>query len=249
MSDSLRHLKSNRKTSKRRRWAFGPRRYWPSTIHQKAVEIAHIRLAILKARHSELLKIVKPKAKTEVTLEFLQLLNSGLFIPEGTAFKLKHLGRATLYNWEKAYRESGFRALLPRYKWKPGSGATLVPINLTWNPKEIKIPGPPKRHAKDDILFWIRQQWQDPPLECPIRLAIFYSMPIRKRTKMPRRMKMLNGKISHTGKPYLDFLNSHIMDCLAGIVFYDHSQVVTFHSEKVYRWEPQTLILIRPLSG
>jgi len=250
MSNSLRHLKSNRKTSKRRRWAFGPRRYWPSTIHQKSVEIAHIRLAILNAWQRELKKIEKSKTKTQATVEFLQLLNSGLFIPEGTASKFfKHVGRSSLCGWEKAYRESGFRALLPRYKWKPGSGATLVPINLTWNLKEIKIPGPPKRHEKDDILFWIRQYWQDPPLECPIQLGIFYSMPIRKGTKMPRRMKMLNHKISHTGKPYLDFLNSHIMDCLAGIVFHDHSQVVLFHSEKTFAWWPKTLIVIRPLSG
>jgi len=249
MSDSLRHFKPNRKTSKRRRWAFGPRRYWPPTIHQKSVEIAHIRLAILQAWHCELKKIEKPKTKTHVTLEFLQLLNSGVFIPEGTAFKLKHVSRATLYNWGKAYREGGFRALLPLFKWKSGSGAALIPIKPIPTLKEIKIPGPPKRHAKDDILSWIRQCWQDPPLECPVQIAIFYSIPIRKKIKMPRRMKMFRRKIFHTGKPHLDALNAFIMDCLLGIVFYNHSQVVLFHSEKNLSWWPQTRIVIRALSG
>jgi len=236
-------------TTKKRRWTFGLRKYSTRYLHSRAEEIAHIRLAILKAWDRELKKIEKPKTKTHATLEFLQLLNSGLLIPEGMAFKLKHVSRATLYNWDKAFREGGFRALQPLFKWKPRSGAALIPIKPISSLKEIKIPGPPKRHAKDDALSWIREYWQDLPLECPVQIAIFYSMPIRKGTKMRRRMKMLNREISHTGKPYLDFLNSYIMDCLSGIVFHDHRQVLLFHSEKNYAWWPQTLIVIRPLSG
>jgi Holliday junction resolvase RusA-like endonuclease len=182
-------------------------------------------------------------------MDFLQFLNSGLFLPEGIVFKLKHVGRTTLYNWNKARREGGLRALVPRYKWKPGSGAVLVPINLTSTLKKIRIAGIPKRRARYDILPCIRHQWKGRPLECPIQIAIYYSMPIRKGTKMGRRIRMVNRRISHIGNPYLDALNAFIMDCLVGIVFYDHSQIVLFHSEKNYAWWPQTLIVIRPLSG
>jgi Holliday junction resolvase RusA-like endonuclease len=231
----------------RRRWTFGPRKYTTRYLHPKAQEIAHIRLAILKAWDHELKKIEKPKTKTHATLEFLQLLNSGLLMPEGIDFKLKHVSRATLYNWDKARREGGFRALQPLFKWKSGPGAPLVPIKPILTLREIKIPGPPNRYSKDNALFWIREYWQDPPLECPVQIAIFYSMPVPKGTKKGRRMKMYNHKISHTGKPYLDALNVFIMECLTGIVFYDHKQVVLFHSEKSFSGGPQIRIMVRTL--
>jgi Holliday junction resolvase RusA-like endonuclease len=213
------------------------------------MEIAHARLAILKAWHGERSKIEELKTKTQATVEFLGLLNSGMLLPEGIIFKLKHLGRASLYNWDKSWRQGGLRALAPRYAWKPGSGAAIIPIKLISNLKRIKIPGTPRRRARYDILPEIRKQWKGPPLEGPIQIAIFYSMPIRKGTKMGRIIRMRNHKISHTGKPYLDELNAFMMDCLVGIVFYDHSQVVLLNSEKSFAWWPKTVIVIRPLSG
>jgi Holliday junction resolvase RusA-like endonuclease len=237
----------------RRRWVFRRRKDKRGYIHPRAEEIAHIRLAILRTWRCELSKIEKPKTKTQVTIEFLELLNSGMLVPEGIIFKPRHVGRSSLYYWDKAYRQGGLKALAPRFKWKPGSKAALVPINLgsnlTSSLKKIKIPGTPGRRAKSDILSAIREQWKGRPIGGPIQIAIFYSMPIRKGTKMRRRMRMLYRKISHMGKPDLDRLNNFIMECLVGIVFCDHSQVVLFHSEKSFGWFPQTLIVIRALSG
>ena len=61
-------------------------------------------------------------------------------------------------------------------------------------------------------------------------------------------MKMLRGQISHTGKPSLDALIAFTLDCLKGLVFKDHHQIIRFHAEKEYRWNPETRIFVRALS-
>jgi len=208
---------------------------------------AYDRLAILRAYHRRLSKPRKPGTKTKVMRDFLDDLNSKALSPEGATGPIPHIHRSTLYNWCKFYRDGRLPALVPRYQIKSSTGRpTFRPLK---RPIEMKFPGRPRRNGKAAFLARIKRRWKNPPLECPIRLSIFYSMPIPKGTKMPRRMWMLEHRISHTGKPNLDVLNAFLMDCLRGIIFRDHSQIVQFHSEKKFEWWPQIRILIKPFPG
>jgi hypothetical protein len=179
--------------------------------------------------------------------DFLADLNSAALWPEGATGPIPHIERSTLYGWIELYRNGRFPALIPRYQIKSSTGRpTFRPLK---RPIELKFPGPPRRNGKTKFLVRIKRRWKNPPLECPIGLSIFYSLPIPKKTKMPRRMKMLKGKISHTGKPNLNSLDCFIVNCLCGTVFRNPSQIVLRHSEKQFSWWPQTRILIKPLLG
>jgi Holliday junction resolvase RusA-like endonuclease len=231
---------------RKKRWRFAQARKSYSPAHPRNEAIARFRLVILNEWHPWLEKREKGKTKAEATFEFLSLVNSNLALKE---LKLKHVSRASLYGWEKKYREGGLSALAPRYGWKPESTAPDVPKNLTSKLTTIQIPGPPKAIGKDETLFWIRHYWQNPPLQCPIEITVLFSMPVRRKTKMRTRIKMCCRKISHTRTPYLDSLTVFIMGCLFGEVFLDHRQVVSIQVKKWYSSWPQTLIVVRALSG
>lgn len=214
-------------------------------VNPKLKEIALYRLAVLRGWQGRLSKPRKPKSKNEVTREFLEELNSGILWPnpDGVAKPVQHIGRATLYNWQNACRKGGFAALVPRYKVKDSSGKAIYqPLRV---PFEMKFPGSPKRNGKKFFLERLKRRWKRPPLEGPILLTIFFDMPVPKGTRMTRRMKMLKHKIAHTAKPNIDALQAFIIDCLTGIVFRHHSQIIEIHSRKEYRWWPQIKILIR----
>lgn len=236
------------RTSGRRPWIAEPKKNNRvlAGIESRLKAKAYTRLAILRACHRKLSKPRRPKTKTELMRSFLADLNSGILWPDGALIPIPHVARSTLYSWDKIYRNGGLLALVPRYKTKlTTERTTFLPLA---KPIEMKFPGPPRRSGKVKFLARVKRRWKNPPLDCPIRLSIFYSMPIPKGTKMRRGMKILKRQILHTIKPNLDTLDAFIVDCLTGIVFRDYSQIVQFHSEKAYEWWPQTRILIKALS-
>ncbi|MFB3887622.1 MAG: RusA family crossover junction endodeoxyribonuclease [Thermodesulfobacteriota bacterium] len=188
------------------------------------------------------------KNRTEIQRKFLEDFNAGILRPEG--FSIRHVSRSSLLNWLKCYENGKIAALVDRYtghKKDASSGrARYKPLS---NPVEMKFPGPPKGRGKADFVKRVGRRWRYLPVECPISLAIFYQMPIPKKTRMPRRMKMLKHKIAHTGRPNMDDLNAFIVDCMAGIVFRNHSQIVELYSKKEYAWWGQTRVFVRPLKG
>jgi Holliday junction resolvase RusA-like endonuclease len=235
---------------KRRLWTFRHRRQKSRIVdarnfHPHAQRIAHFRLSVLKTYHKKISK--RERSKGEIFAEIIALYNAGLILPDVFRGKPKYLSRSAIYNWDKLYKDGGFLALIPKYRWKPRPGAAVIPIRPFSRIKKIVIPGPPRRRAKYEFLPQLSLQWKGPPLVCPIHLAIFYGIGIRKGTKMRRRMKMLKDQISHVGIPNLDSLNSFLVDCMAGIVFKDHSQIVEFYCLKKYMWCPKTIIYIRAL--
>jgi Holliday junction resolvase RusA-like endonuclease len=178
---------------------------------------------------------------------FLLDFNSGVLSPDEATKFISHVGRATVYNWDKRHRHGGILALVPRYTTKSLAGRTIFwPLK---HPFEIKLSGRPVRNGKVNFRARLKRHWKHHPLEGPISLGIFYSMPIPRGTKMQRRMKMLKHRISHIGKPNLDVLNAFVVDCLMGIVFKSHCQIINFHSEKRYAWWPEIKVLIRQLKG
>lgn len=216
-------------------------------IDPRFKQVAYDRLAILREYHRRLSNPGRCKTKTEVMRNFLTDANAGMLWPEGSEKSVSHVSRSTLYSWRNLYKTGRLLALVPRYTGNP---STKTPIfRPAARPFEMKFSGSPKRNGKADFIARIKRRWKWPPSKYPVRLAVYYSMPIRKGTKMRRRMKMLRHEISHVKKPNLESLNAFIVDCMTGIVFKDHSQIVHFHSEKKFAWWPEIRILVREMKG
>jgi Holliday junction resolvase RusA-like endonuclease len=216
-------------------------------VNPKLKQIAFDRLAILRNFYCKSSQPGKLKTKAEVMKNFLNEFNSGVLWPEGGGISVRHVGRATLYNWRRLYANGGLAGLVPHYRVKHLEGrATFRPLK---NPIEMKFAGRPRRNGKKDFTLRVKRHWKFPPLTCPVRLSIFYSFPIPKKTKMKRRMRMIRHQISHVGKPNLDALNSFTIGCMLEIVFKNHSQIVDFRSQKQWSWWPEIRILITTLSG
>ena len=207
-------------------------------------QVAHIRHAILRACHAELGKIDQSGGVGKVMRDFVRLYNSGLLLP-GEFKKPSHISRSTLYAWDRAYKNSGVKGLIPQYKGKPPKGFNVVPMGLIRSYKKITIPGPPRSRGKKEFLRELKHQWSGPLLDCPIILVIFFGMAVPKGTSMERRAGMLGGKISHILKPDLDILTTFTLGFLKGILYRNFSQIKLLHVEKHYRWHPQTQIFIR----
>ncbi len=218
-------------------------------IDPRLKQRAYDRLAILREYQLRLSKLGRFKTKTKIMQIFLADLNSGVLWPDGTR-SIRHVSRGSLYNWLELYRNGGIAALVPRYS---GHKKTLSPERAIFkplvNPFELRFPGPPKRKGKLLFIERIKRHWEYPPVECPISLAIFYDMPIPKGTNMLMRRKMLKHKIAHTGGPNIDALDAFVVNCLTGILFKNHCQIVQIHSEKHYGWWPQVRILIQTVKG
>ncbi len=238
-----------KRTSKGGPWIEPPRKDRDALagIDPRLKQIAFDKLAILRELHLRLSRLGKFKTKTAAMKGFIKDFNSGVLRPERSASSIRHVSRSGLYVWRKLYANGGLAALVPKYRTKQSTGKAIFrPLS---NPVELKFPGRPRRNGKREFVSRIKRRWKIAPLGCPICLSIFYSMPVPKKTKMPRRMNLLNHRISHTGKPNLDALNAFTVDCLTGTVFRDHSQIVEVHSEKFFAWWPETRILIKALPG
>ena len=201
-----------------------------------------IKLKILKAFKEELLRVGKPKWKA--ISEFLALYNSGLLLAE-TLGKSRHICRSSLYSWNRKFRDGGLAALIPRWKYKKTPRADLTAVESLPTLSKIVIPGPPKSRGKREFQAQLRHRWKGTVHNGPIMIALFFGLPVRKGTKMRKRMQMLKGQISHIGDPNLDRLIAFVLDCATGIIFENHSQIIRFHAEKNYRWNPETRIFVR----
>jgi Holliday junction resolvase RusA-like endonuclease len=239
-----------RRSSRRRPFTVEPRknRGVLKGIDSRLRQIAFDKLAILRELHHRLTEPTKFKTKTEIIENFVAEFNSGILSPVEIAGTIRHISRSGLYNWESLYRKDGLVGLVPRYKIKSLSKerATFGPLE---KPIILKFSGPPRRNGKAFFLERLRRRWKGPPLECPIRLNIFYSFGIPKGVVMQVRMGILRYRAYHITNPTLNALDVFLVSCLSGVVFKDPSQIVQFHSEKRFAWWPQIEIQIKTLSG
>jgi Holliday junction resolvase RusA-like endonuclease len=210
--------------------------------------IACLKLRILKDWHSKLAEIKEPKMKGRITRDFVEVWNSRLLLPEGFT-QPKHISKSGLHAWEQAYKDKGFKELIPKYKWRRKMADNLVPMLPTY--KKIVISGNPNLRFKERIFLpEIRRQWKWPPLRCPVMVVMRFFMAIPEGVSMRVRMKMLNHEYPHLGTPHLDKLIAFAKNCLREIVWKDDSQIIVLHAEKHYEWmEPKTEIFIRQLKG
>lgn len=212
--------------------------------------IARLKLRILKDWHSKLAEIKEPKMKRKATRDFVELWNTGLFLPEGFT-QPKHISKSGLHAWEKVYKKKGFEGLVPKYKRRRGTADNLVPMLPTY--KKIVIPANPGLRFKERIFLpEIRRQWKWPPLQCPVMVVMRFFMAIPEGVSMRARMKMLNHEYPHLGTPHLDKLIIFAKNCLRGIVWEEDRQIIVLHGEKHFEWvkeDSKTEVFIRRLKG
>jgi Holliday junction resolvase RusA-like endonuclease len=187
--------------------------------------------------------------KELATMEFCQLFNSGLLLPEAFPKSIR-ISRSTLHNWDKAYRNHGLEGLTPkwRYKWREKPAGNVVPMLPFY--KKITIPGNPQLRFKARVFCpEIKRQWKWPPLRCPVMLVMFFSMEVPRDFPMDARMKLLRHEFPHLGPPHLDRLIAFVKDSLRGIIYSEDRQIIALHGEVHYGWFPKTEIYIRRLKG
>lgn len=82
------------------------------------------------------------------------------------------------------------------------------------------------------------------PLETPLSLYLYISMPIPCSYSKKRKADCLIGAEQHTKRPDIDNVYKLVGDALNGIVYKDDSQIVNLHVRKLYASTPQVEILV-----
>jgi len=121
----------------------------PSKFHQITVSRApspkseregYLKLAILNAYRQKISENHKPKG--HVTEEFLEVFNSGLFLPH-IYNDTGRISRSTLYTWDLAEKTGGIKALIPCYGGARGSEITeqekYILLNCLLHQNRLKI--------------------------------------------------------------------------------------------------------------
>ena len=82
------------------------------------------------------------------------------------------------------------------------------------------------------------------PLETPISLYLYISMPIPDSYSKKRRADCLIGTEQHTKRPDADNILKCVEDSMNGIVYKDDSQIVNLHVRKLYADTAQVEIVV-----
>lgn len=90
----------------------------------------------------------------------------------------------------------------------------------------------------------LRQQWKEAPITGPVKLGLFFTMPIPRSTSKKDRIAMEMGEMKHTRKSDLDNLVKFVKDCCNQTVWIDDSQVYWLTAHKYYGLHPKTIIEI-----
>lgn len=94
------------------------------------------------------------------------------------------------------------------------------------------------------VRHYIRDEYIDKPLSCPIYLDLVHYMPIPKSISKKARQDYVTNKVYHLKKPDTTNLNKQMEDCLTGIIWEDDCQVIKIRGTKLYAEEPRTVIKV-----
>jgi Holliday junction resolvase RusA-like endonuclease len=100
----------------------------------------------------------------------------------------------------------------------------------------------PQETEEGRVLWEIKNQWKQPPIENPITINFVFGLPMPKSTSKKNTDDMINGFIRASKKPDLDNYQKFYLDCMNETVFKDDAQVWKITAVKVYAKDPQTLI-------
>lgn len=80
--------------------------------------------------------------------------------------------------------------------------------------------------------------------DIPLKVSLFFGMPIPMSTTKRRKAAMLDGVLKHTKKPDLDNLIKAVLDALNDVAWEDDSQIIRVAAEKEYSEDPYVYIKI-----
>lgn len=77
-----------------------------------------------------------------------------------------------------------------------------------------------------ELIYYLKQQWQIDPLECPIHLSVaaFFELP---KSYSKKKAEAFNPGYKPT-KPDLSNIIKQIEDCANGIIWKDDAQIVSY---------------------
>jgi len=128
----------------------------------------------------------------------------------------------------------------PRAQGRPRARHAGRFIQIYDDPKSAK--------EKKKIEVIIQEQAPDKPLDCPLRVDLYFYLPRPKGhygTGRNAGKLKASAPLNHTKKPDIDNLRKLIMDSLTGIFYRDDSLVCEGLTRKVYSDRPRIEIFIK----
>lgn len=83
------------------------------------------------------------------------------------------------------------------------------------------------------------------PLETPMAVAIYITVPIPSSYSKKRREACLSGSERPIKKPDIDNIAKCFLDAMNGVVYWDDTQVLTLHVTKVYGTVGMVEVMVR----
>lgn len=80
--------------------------------------------------------------------------------------------------------------------------------------------------------------------DVPLRVSIYFGMPVPKSTSQKKAREMCTGYISHTKRPDVDNLAKAVLDALNGAAWADDAQIVQLNIHKDYTSKPSIYLSI-----
>ena len=122
-----------------------------------------------------------------------------------------------------------------------------VPQKQTQFIRRTGIAYNPSKKDADRLIWQIRPDAPETPLECAIEMHLTFYMPIPKSASRIKRLQMLNGVILPKTKPDFDNLAYLVTNALKKLVYLDDSQVTDCTIRKRYSDRPRTVIKVIPI--
>ena len=107
----------------------------------------------------------------------------------------------------------------------------------------IFTPKTTEAYEKEIRAAWIRNNGNKPE-EGPLRVRIYFGLPIPKSATKANRALMVLRKVFPTKRPDLDNLCKAVLDALNGVAYQDDSQIVTMATRKNYAEVPYVKVIL-----
>jgi Holliday junction resolvase RusA-like endonuclease len=101
------------------------------------------------------------------------------------------------------------------------------------------------RTYEDTIKVAARQAMTIEPLQTPVTVFVYISVPIPASYSKKRKQACLSGFEKPMKKPDIDNVSKCFLDAMNGIVYVDDVQVISLHMTKVYNTVGMVEVLVR----
>jgi len=107
----------------------------------------------------------------------------------------------------------------------------------------IFTPKTTEAYEKEIRAAWIRQNG-DKPEAGPLRVRVYFGLPIPKSETKANKLQMVLRKVFPIKRPDLDNLVKAVLDALNGVAYSDDCQIVTMLSKKNYAEAPYVKVIL-----